>query len=473
MFRNHFTGAWRSLSKHKGFTFLNIAGLSVALTCFVCIASWIKDELSYDTFHSKADRIVRVVSKSTTASETFEQAVTGAPLGKALKKDFPEIEHTVRIEKKGAIVKFGDNQSDEDGILLTDPSFFEIFDYHLKQGNAAVALADPYSIILTESMSKKYFGLQDPIGKALLIYLYDSSGRGALYKVTGIMSDAPANAHVTFNFLVSFKTFETYSPKAAAEWDKNDYYTYLLLKDKSDIKKLEAKLPAFAKRHTEKYMENANTGLAFSLQPLTSIHLHSHLRYEISPTGSIQNVYTFATIGLFILLIASINYMNLATARSFERAKETGVKKVLGAQKIQLIFQHLTESFTVTFVSFLIALFLAYLIQPVFTELSAKKILVFQSPGLLLLLFAITFVLGIFSGVYPAFLIRQVNINSPWNWIAQVFSDTPIYNFYYSYCRDTCCKCPDGVHARQRSWLFKRCFAYAEDKWQYRCNRKF
>ncbi len=235
MFKNFSLLAFRNLTKHKAYTLLNITGLAAGLACFAFIASWIKDELSYDTFNSKADRIVRVVSKSTTPSETFDQAVTAAPLANALKTDFPEVENSVRFEQKGAIVKFGNNQSDEDGILLTDPSFFDVFDYHLLQGNIKTALNDPYNIVLTESMAKKYFGKEDPIGKALLIYLFDSTGRGALYKVTGVMPDAPKNAHFTFNFLASFKTFETYAPEAAAEWDKNDYYTYLHLP--KDIRK--------------------------------------------------------------------------------------------------------------------------------------------------------------------------------------------------------------------------------------------
>src|SRR5258706_199370 len=221
MLKTFFLLAFRTLTKHKGYTLLNIIGLAAGLTCFAFIASWIKDESSYDTFNSKADRIVRVVSKSTTSSETFEQAVTASHLANALKTD---------------------------------------------------------------------------------------------------------------------------APKAAAEWDKNDCYTYLLLRNKSDAKEIEAQLPAFAKKHAEKYMEQANTRLDFSLQPLTSIHLNSHLRFELEPSGSTQNIYIFATIGIFILLIACINYMNLATARASERGKETGVKKVLGAGKTQLIVQHLTES---------------------------------------------------------------------------------------------------------------------------------
>jgi putative ABC transport system permease protein len=268
MFKKFSLLAFRNLVRHKGFTLLNIAGLAAGLTCFIFIVSWIQDELSYDTFNSKADRIVRVVSKSTTPSETFYQAVTGAPLANALQTDFPEVENTVRFEQKGAIVKFGDHQSDEDGILFTDPSFFDVFDYHLLQGNVKTALNEPYNIILTQSMARKYFGNESAVGKALLIYLYDSTGRGALYKVTGVMPDAPKNAHFTFNFLVSFKTFETYAPEAAAEWDKNDFYTYLLLRNNSDIKKIEIKLPAFAERHTEKYMQEANTHLDFSYSRL-------------------------------------------------------------------------------------------------------------------------------------------------------------------------------------------------------------
>ncbi|MCC6287592.1 MAG: ABC transporter permease [Chitinophagaceae bacterium] len=405
MFKKFSLLAFRNLAKHKGFTLLNIAGLAAGLTCFIFIASWIQDELSYDTFNTKANRIVRVVSKSTTPSETFYQAVTGPPLANALKTDFPEVENTVRLDNRNAIVKFGNNQSDEDGILLTDPSFFDIFGYHLSRGNAKTALNDPYDIIVTESMARKYFGNEDPIGKAFLIYMFDSTGRGALYKITGVIPDPPKNAHFTFNFLVSFKTFETYAPEAAAEWGKNDFYTYLLLRNESDIKKIEARLPAFAERHTEKYMRETNTHLDFSVQPLTSIHLNSHLRYEITPTGSMENIYIFATIGILILLIACINYMNLATARASERAKETGVKKVLGAQKIQLIFQHLAEASVVTFISFLAALLLAAVLQPVFKELSGKELLLFNSLNLLLLLFAITFTLGILSGIYPAILI--------------------------------------------------------------------
>src|SRR5690349_12817404 len=179
MFNKFSLLAFRNLARHKGFTLLNITGLAAGLTCFIFIASWIQDELSYDTFNSKADRIVRVISKSTTPSETFDQAVTGPPLANALKTDFPEVENTVRLDNRNAIVKFGEHQSDEDGILLTEPSFFDIFDYHLSRGNAKTVLNDPYNIILTESMARKYFGNEGPVGKALLIYMFDSTGRGA------------------------------------------------------------------------------------------------------------------------------------------------------------------------------------------------------------------------------------------------------------------------------------------------------
>jgi putative ABC transport system permease protein len=409
MLKNYLKITWRSLSKNKTYTILNIVGLAVALTSFSFIASWIKEELRYDTFNSKARRIVRVVSKSTTPSETFTQAVTSPPLANALKSDFPEVENTVRLIKKGAVVKFNNIQSDEDGILITEPSFFKIFDYHLTEGNKKTALADPFSIILTQSMARKYFGNEDPIGKSLLIYLFDITGKGALYKVTGVMPDSPQNAHFTFNFLLSFSTYKTYAPGAVNEWDKNDVYTYLLLKNKADIQTIKNQLTLFSKRHIQKYMQNENIQLDFSLQPLTSIHLNSHLRYEISPTGNMQNIYIFATIAIFILLLACINYINLSTARASDRAKEIGVKKVLGVQKRQLLAQHLCESLLVTFSSLIAALLLAELLQPLFKILSGKEILLFHSSALLLFLFAVAVIIGILSGIYPAIIISAYN----------------------------------------------------------------
>jgi putative ABC transport system permease protein len=409
MLKNFFIVAFRNLTKNKGYTVLNILGLSAGLTCFAFIAVWVKDELSYDRFNEKADRIVRVVGKVTTASEVFEHAVSPVPMAQAIKKDYPEVENTVRFEKDDAIVKYGDVQFSEQRILLTEPSFFDIFSYHLTQGDVKTALNEPYSIILTESMAKKYFGSADPVNKSLILFLYDSTAKGMPYKITGVMPDAPLNAHFTFNFLVSFKTLEVADPESITQdgWGNNSYYTYLLLRNKADIPKLAAHLPEFTERHIGKEMKKWQMRYDYTLEPLKDIHLHSNVRYEIEPTGSIQYIYIFSAVGLFILLIAGINYMNLATARSVQRAKEVGIKKVLGAVKWQLIFQYMMEAILVSFISLLLAFLFTALLNPLLQQLSGKNLSVFRSPALIILLVAVSLFLGIVSGIYPAFFITS------------------------------------------------------------------
>jgi putative ABC transport system permease protein len=416
MFRNFFLTGFRSLLKNKGYTILNMAGLAAGLICFAFIAAWVTDELSYDRFNAKAERIVRVAGKVTTETESFDHAVTSVPMASALKQDFPEVENTVRIDKNDAIaVRNGTKHFVEDKILLTDPSFFDVFSYKLSEGDVKTALNAPYNIILTESMAKKYFGNDDPVGKSLMILLYDSTRAGALYKITGVMPDPPSNAHFSFNFLASFKTLEHSEPtsRTAEGWGNNGYYTYLLLKNKNDINALQSKLPAFAERHIGEKMKEWKMKYDFILQPLTSIHLNSNRRYEIEPTGSSQYIFIFGTIGIFILLIAGINYMNLATARSVQRAKEVGVKKVLGAQKGQLVMQYIVEAIIVSMASLLIALLLCRLLQPMMEELTGKTISIFHLKGLLVFLVAIAFLLGLISGTYPAFFLtayKPINV---------------------------------------------------------------
>lgn len=416
MIKNFFVVAFRNLTKNKGYTALNILGLSVGLTCFAFIALWVKDEMSYDKFNTKADRIVRIVGKVTTEAETFDHAVTSVPMAKALQEDFPEVENTVRIDKNEAIVRYGGKQFSEDKILLTDPSFFDAFSYTLSAGDQRTALNEPFNIILTASMAKKYFGNEDPLGKSLMILLYDSTKRGALYKITGVIPDPPKNAHFGFNFLASFKTLEKAEPESITEdgWGSNGYYTYMLLKDKNDISKLEAKLPAFIERHLGKKMKEWKMRYDYTLQPLTSIHLHSsNRRYEIEPTGSMQYIFIFSTIGIFILLIAGINYMNLATARSAQRAKEVGIRKTLGAGKAELVFQYLAEAIIVSLVSLIVSFLFCQLLQPVMEQLTGKSISIFSEKGLLLFLAGIAVLLGIGSGLYPAFFLtayKPVNV---------------------------------------------------------------
>ena len=413
MLRNYLKIAWRNLTKNKLYSALNLVGLSIGLTCFAFIALWITNEWNYDRFNQNADRIYRVGGKIFGDSETFEQAVSAVPLGPTLKADYPEVEQYVRFDVNDAVVKQGGRMFVEDGILLTDPSFFDTFSYSMTVGDPKTALNDPYTIVLTESMAQKYFGSQNPIGQNLVILLHDSTGKGVPYRITGIMPDAPKNAHFTFNFLVSFETLIAHNRAELTSddaWGDNSYYTYILLGKGVDHKAFEAKLPQFYDRHvlpiSRRYGVNKRTA-EYRLMPLTDIHLQSDVRYEISPTGSLTNLYIFGTVGLFILLLAAINYMNLATARSLKRAKEVGVKKVMGALKGQLIGQYLLESVLLAVASLGVALLLCYGLQTAFFQLTQKDIAVFQSPLLLAFLMGIALLVGLLSGMYPAFFIAS------------------------------------------------------------------
>lgn len=412
MLQNYFKIAIRNLKNNKAYTLLNVVGLTIGLTCFAFIALWVRDEWSYDRFNANADRIFRVVGTVHSDSEVFEQAVTSVAMGPALKNDYPEVEHAVRFANDDAIIKKGDKQFAEEGILLTDPSFFDVFSYKLTNGNPKTALKDPNCIILTESKAQKYFPGEDPVGKIMTLTLYDSTGRGIPYKVTGVMPDAPKNAHFTFNFLVSFETLIAFDRRTYLTdnaWGDNSYYTYVMLTKGADYKAFEAKFPQFYEKHLKplsvKY--GGKWGADYSLQPLTDIYLKSHLRYEISPTSSITNLYIFGTVGLFILLIAGINYMNLATARSVKRAREVGVKKVMGALRSQLIGQYLLEAIILSIGSLVLALALCHFLQPVFYQITNKDIGLFSSPALVGLMAAIALLLGILSGIYPAFFISS------------------------------------------------------------------
>ncbi len=407
MFKNHFKIALRALMRAKSYTALNVFGLAVGLTCVSLIAAWSFDELSFDRFHQKHERIYRVVGQVKTDSETFDQAVTSPPMAQALVQDFPEIENAVRLDMNDCIVRNGDVQFEEDGVLMADQSFFEIFDYPLVQGEIATALSAPYSVVLTESIAKKYFGDENPVGQNITLFQYDPEGRGAPYQITGIVADPPENAHFSFTMLGSFKTIETASPRMAQSWFDNGFFTYLLLKDGANASALEQKLPQFAERYMGEKMREYKMFYTYSLQSLADVYLHSNLRYEIGATGSMNTVYIFVTVGVFILLIACINYMNLATARSLGRAREVGVKKVLGAERSQLVRQFLVESTLVAMVSFVLALFFTELLQSPFFELTGKQLDRVFSMELLLLISGITLFIGVLSGLYPAFFISR------------------------------------------------------------------
>jgi putative ABC transport system permease protein len=415
MLKSYFNTAIRHLLKNKGYTFLNALGLSVGLACFTLISLWVKNELSYDQFHEKADRIYRVAGLFTDESGKFDQAVTCIPLGPALARDLPEVEEALRIDVNDAVVQYNDKKFNEPDILGVDPSFLTMFSFKVLKGDAANALNEPYNILISESMAKKYFGDKDPIGESLKIFQYDPNGQGAEYKVTGVIEDCPVNSHFRYNFLFSFKTIETVDPNSFGYdgWFNNGYYTYVLLKPGANVDLLKGKLSTFLEKYIGSDMKKYKIYWSYFLQPLTNIHLGSHLRYEIKPTSSVTYVLIFGSIGLITLLLACINYINLSTAYSSNRFKEVGVRKVMGAYKNQLVKQYLAESWLLAILSLIVAFVWMELARPLFESLTGKEIIGLYAFDTLFSIFCITSLVGLLSGIYPSVILssfRTVNV---------------------------------------------------------------
>lgn len=409
MIKNYLKQTWRNLIRNKTYSMLNIVGLAAGLTCFALIAFWTNDELSFDKFNLNYNRIFRVTRIAKTGTGVLESAASGAGIAKVLGNNYPEIEDAVRFEMREEIVEYKNRQFLEPGILSVDPSFFNIFSYTLTRGNMATALNHPYSIVLTQSVAKKYFGDADPIGQSLTIYMNDTTNRGAAYKITGVMPDPPKNAHFTFNMLASFNTIELAKPEILSDkgQGKGKFYTYLLLKEGVNSKKLSDNIEQFFEKNNSAKADGKNQLFAYRLQPLNKIYLWSHLQNEIAPTGDIAQVYIFLSIGMLILLLAGINYTNLATSRSVLRAKEVGIKKVAGATKRQLVLQYLSESVLTAMMALILSLIAVLLLKPFFYQLTNKNISLFASPLLLIFIAGVTFFLGILSGLYPAIILSS------------------------------------------------------------------
>jgi putative ABC transport system permease protein len=409
MIRKYLLQAWRRSYKDRSYTLLNMLGLAAGLASFAFISLWVTDELSFDKFNTNYDRIVRVTGTAKTESGISASAVTSAPMAKALQDDYPEVENTVRMDMRDEIVVHDNKQTRQSGILLTDPSFFKVFSYGLSRGDEATALNEPYTIVLTESTAKKYFGTSDPMGQRMLLLMNDSTNRGAEYRVTGIMPDPPANAHFTFNMIASFKTIEVAHPDVLTVdgWGDASYYTYLLLKGGTDPQQFSSRISKFFGRYVGDRAEVWRRIYSYQVQPLADIHLRSHLQYEISANGDMTQVYVFSIIGICILLLAAINYTNLSIARSAARAKEVGIRKLVGAGKTGLILQYLSESVLLSLVSLLVALLLCQYIKPAFYQLTGKDLSLFSSPALLVFLVVVSVFVGILSGIYPAVILSS------------------------------------------------------------------
>ncbi|RVU03175.1 FtsX-like permease family protein [Mucilaginibacter limnophilus] len=410
MIRNYIKSAYRSLKKNTGFTAINIMGLALGLAACLLIVFYVIDELSYDRYNEKAGRIYRVNEDLKLGENKLQYAVCMAPLAQTLKNDFPEVENAVRLKKAGSIhIKKGTEKIREDYIGFADPSVFDVFTLPVLFGDVKTALVEPNSIVLTESMAKKYFGKTDVVGESLL---FDDR---ETMKVTGVIKDIPQQSHFRFDFLVSMSSL---ADSRSPEWLRSEYNTYVLFRKGADPKKLEAAFPQLLRKYSggqmqselkKSYDEFEKGGSYFRLNliPLTDIHLHSKMIGELSAAGTVEYIYILSGIALFILIIACINFMNLSTARSSNRAREVGVRKVLGSARKNLIAQFLTESILVTFAATLIAMAIVVLVLPGFNVLAGKELSIsLQSlKWIVPMLLMVALVVGALAGSYPAFFL--------------------------------------------------------------------
>ncbi len=354
MLKNYLKIALRNLRKHKGYSMINITGLAVGLAYCLLIFLYVQDELSYDRYHEKADRIYRLVSDLKTPDRTFQFAVTPPDMAPTLRRDFPEIQNTVRFQPiGGGLYQYGDKRFRENRVFRADSSIFDVFNFPLLQGDPKTALREPFSMVITEVIAQKYCGDEDPMGKTVSVLCIDQP-----YTVTGVLAEVPTHSHFTFDILVSYTTREFLYPQASHQWFNFGFYTYLLLPEDYDPARLEAQLPDFVERNIGEVQRQAGQSHTLFLQPLTEIYLRSDREAEAGSNGHLSYVYIFSAIALFILLIACINFMNLATARSAARAREVGMRKVVGAQRWQLAGQFLGESILFTGFAFLLTLLL-------------------------------------------------------------------------------------------------------------------
>lgn len=398
MLKNYLLIAWRNLWKNKIFSAINIFGLSAGLACCILIFLFIQQELRYDKFHQNASRIFRVTSELESPGGKNSLAVTPAPWAPLMKKDYPEIREYVRLlkDEKVLIGQPGGQHFYETGLLYADSTLFNVFSIGLKDGDVRHPLDKPNSIVLTEETARKYFGRVNPIGKTLEV---NSFGRTFTVEVTGIADALPSTSHFTFNSIVSLQTLGDLS----GLWSFHMFQTYLLLNNQASPADLEKKFSGFVNKYIVGNPQ-ADGKNDIHLQPLTAIHLHSQLTGEIGTNSDITYVYVFAGVALFILLIACFNFTNLSTARSLARAKEVGLRKVVGAAKKQLFVQFLSESSLMAVLALLFAILLARLVLPLFNQLSGRELqLDFRhNTSLLIVLVLLVASVGMLAGLYPA-----------------------------------------------------------------------
>jgi putative ABC transport system permease protein len=408
MIANYIKIAFRNLTKYKFISFINLFGLTMGLACCLLITIYILNEISYDRYNKNADNIYRV-TRSFNNSEgviSLRLSTVSPPFGYYLPTDFPEIRKMTRLLDFGTTpIKYKEKVFNEKNIFFADENLFDVFTVRVLKGNPRTALYDPFSVMLTEEMAEKYFGDEDPMDKTIRFNnQYDA-------RVTGIYKAFPPNAHLHPGMLVSFNTLKDSAIYGAenlrSNWSNNSFFTYLLMPPEFSPENMIARFPSFIDKRMagQEYVgQQASKFTTLGLQKLADIHLHSHTDYEAEPNGDITRVYIFSAIALFILLIACINYMNLSTARSALRAREIGIRKVIGAGRKELVAQFLGESVLICWAATLLAGALTYFSLPWLNKVSGQEFsfAILARPGIIIAFVLIPFVVGIISGIYPA-----------------------------------------------------------------------
>jgi len=398
MFGNYFKVALRNILRHKGFSIINLFGLAVGMAVCILILLWVWDETSYDRFHENIDELYRVVEhQNFTSGSMFPVAVTPEPIGPALKDDYPEVLEFTRLRIfRNVLVKYQDKSIFEDGICFADPAFLDMFDFPLLEGNKDTVLPGIESVVLSERMAKKYFRNEDPLGKTITLF------SGVDMIVSGVMKDIPQNSHLQFDFLGHFD-FIKKNFGWRGGWHNNNYYTYVQLQENSDVEKLGAEVFEYFQKIGQQ------SGTKFLLQPVKDIHLRSYFAIDIY--GATQDrsiyVYVFSVVALIVILIACINFMNLSTARSTMRAKEVGMRKVVGGRRPDIIRQFFGESILFAFLAAVSAAVLVQVFLPAFNNLTGKSLAfsLFSDVKIVLFFIGIALLTGIISGIYPALFI--------------------------------------------------------------------
>ncbi len=427
MIKNYFKTAWRNLIRNKWFSAINILGLAIGLATCLVIMLFVSNELSYDRFNKKADRIARVYFEGNVQGEKMKEPVVMAPVAQTMKNDFPEVEEATRLRSHDWVPKLVvDNQVfGHDALAYADASFFDVFTLPFIKGDSKTALAEPNAVVLTKDIAEKYFGKEEPLGKTIRFKTEDR----APMKVTGVIENIPINSHFQFGLLASMESLDDARQQ---NWMNSNYYTYVVLKDKRDFEKLEAKIPVMVDQYIGPQMKDGTgqtlaefrkggSNITFHLQRLTDIHLYSDFHYDLSKPGDVRYVYIFGAIALFMLLIACINFMNLSTAGASKRSREVGVRKVLGSMKFELIKQFLMESILISVIALLLSLALVWLALPLFNDLSGQQLTFSftEKPLMIPVLLGVVLFTGLLAGSYPAFYLSSfkpvVVLKGKWN----------------------------------------------------------